>query len=139
MYIQQDSQNFSKQLINEFLGKRPDFMILVPYFGLMMVDVKYKNINTTYNTYPIDINEIKKYSMLQRKFNFPIWFVISNENLGFGTWLWIPVSKVLELGVSAKTSSISQEGFLPVHNEEFIKLSESDSLSRLFEKLFEGR
>ena len=44
-YIKQDIESFSSAFKNSFLGKRPDFMILIPNFGLIFVDVKYKKIN----------------------------------------------------------------------------------------------
>ncbi|MBS3155534.1 hypothetical protein J4404_03485 [Candidatus Woesearchaeota archaeon] len=74
-------------------------MILIPNLGLIFVDIKYKKINPDYKNYPIDVEETKIYSSLQRKFNLHIWYVISNSDFDYKTWLWIPVSKVIESGV----------------------------------------
>ena len=84
----------------------------------------------------IDEIETKKYSSLQRKFNLQVWFVISNEDYDYKTWLWIPVSKVLESGIKSRISTKSNEGFFPIPLEEFIQISDNDSINRLFEKSF---
>lgn len=136
-YIKQDADSFSSAFKRSFSGKRPDFMILIPNFGLIFVDVKYKKINPEYKTYPIDKEEAKIYSSLQRMFNLHIWYVLSNEESDFKTWLWIPVSKVLELGIPKHISSKSGMDFFPIPPEEFIQIADDDSLSRLFTKLLE--
>jgi len=135
-YIKQDIETFSSAFKNIFSLKRPDFMILIPNFGFIFVDIKYKKINPEYKTYPIDGEETKMYSSLQRLFNLHIWYVLSNEESDFKTWLWIPVSRVLESGVPKFTSSISKEDFFAVPPKEFIQIADDDSLDRLFSKAF---
>lgn len=134
-YIKQDMETFSSAFKNIFSGKRPDFMILIPSFGFIFVDVKYKKIHPDYKTYPIDGEETKKYSSLQRLFNLHIWYALSNEDSDFKTWLWIPVSKVLESGIPKFTSSVSKEDFFAVPLSEFIQIADDDSIERLFSKL----
>lgn len=136
-YIKQDLETFSPALKGIFLGKRPDFMVLIPNFGFIFVDVKYKNINSFHKKYPIDSLETKKYSSLQRIFNLHIWYVISNEEFDFKTWLWIPVSKVLESGIPKYTSSVSKEDFFAVPPENFIQIADNDSLERIFSKMLD--
>src|SRR3990167_11534446 len=68
-YIKQDSDSFSKSLDDLFSGKRPDFMILIPNFGFIFVDVKNRKLHPDYKTYPLDSYETKKYSSVQRRFN----------------------------------------------------------------------
>jgi len=133
-YIKQDMETFSSALKNSFSGKRPDFMVLIPNFGFIFVDVKYKKLNQEYKTYPLDSEETKKYSSIQRRFNLHIWYVLSNEDYDYKTWLWIPVSKVLESGIPKFVSSKSKEDFYAVPPEEFIQIADSDSLDRLFSK-----
>jgi hypothetical protein len=41
-YIKQDLETLSPALKDTFSSKRPDFMILIPNFGFIFVDVKYK-------------------------------------------------------------------------------------------------
>jgi hypothetical protein len=136
-YIKQDLETFSSSLKNSFSGKRPDFMILIPNFGFIFVDVKNKRLNPDFKTYPIDSYETKKYSKIQRLFNMHIWYALSNEDYDFRTWLWIPVSRVLEAGIPKFISSKSKEDFYAVPPEEFIQISDDDSLDRLFTKSFE--
>lgn len=136
LYIQQDTETFSSAFKSLFSAKRPDFMILVPNFGFMFVDVKYRKINPEYKSYPLDSKETKVYSSLQRRFNLQIWYAISNEELGYNTWLWIPVAKVLESGITEKISSKSRMDFLPIPSKDFIQIADSDSLDRLLSKCF---
>ncbi len=134
-YIKQDIDFFSASFRGSFSGKRPDFMILIPNLGLIFVDVKYKKISLDYKNYPIGSEETKIYSCLQRKFNLHIWYVISNEDFDYKTWLWIPVSKVMESGVTERVSSKSGTYFFPIPPKEFIQIADDDSLDRLFSKM----
>jgi len=136
LYIRQETTTFSVSLRKEFLGKRPDFMILLPNLGFIFVDVKYRKINNKHKTYPLDLEETKKYSLLQRKFNMNIWYVISNETYDYGTWFWIPISKALEDGAPKFISNKSKMDFFAVHLSKFIQISSDDSLDRLFSKCF---
>lgn len=131
-YISQDMDSFSSAFKNSFSGKRPDFMVLIPNFGFIFVDVKYKKINQGFKNYPIDSEETKIYSSVQRRFNLHIWYVISNEDFDYKTWLWIPVSKVLESGATEHVSSKSGSVFFPIPSHEFIQVADDDSLDRLF-------
>lgn len=135
-YIKQDMETFSSALRNSFSGKRPDFMILIPNFGFIFVDVKSRRLHQEYKTYPLDSFETKKYSSLQRRFNLHIWYALSNQDYDYKTWLWIPVSKVLESGMPKFVSSKSKEDFYAVPPEEFIQIADNDSLDRLFSKSF---
>ena len=136
LYIHQDPETFSTFFKKELKGKRPDFMLLIPYFGFIFVDVKYKQISQNQRNYAIDALDAKKYSSLQRRFNINTWFVISNDKMGYKTWYWIPVSKVLEAGIDLQKSSKSGDLFFPIPSYNFIQVAEDDSLSRLFSKLF---
>lgn len=134
LYINQEIDTFSSVFRDKL--KRPDFMVLLPNFGFIFVDVKNKKIQQGYDTFCIDSNETKKFSSLQRKFNLQIWYVLSNENYNYNTWFWIPVSKVLESGREIKESSKSGEDFFPISAKEFIQISDNDSIDRLFTKSF---
>ena len=136
LYIQQDTETFSSAFKKYFSAKRPDFMILLPNLGFIFVDVKYKKLSEKYRTYPLDAEETKKYSSLQRKFNLHIWYVLSNEAYDYKTWFWIPVSRVLEEGVPKYLSSKSKMDFFAVPPANFIQISIDDSLDRLFSKCF---
>ena len=132
LYINQEKGTFSSVFEDQL--KRPDFIILIENFGFILVDVKYKKISKEYGTYSIDYNETKKFSSFQRKFNIPIWYAISNEESDYKTWLWIPVSRVLELNVEACISSKSNEPFFPISMDNFIQISHNESIEKLFIK-----
>lgn len=134
MYIHQDQDTFSSAF-KETKGKRPDFLVLIPHFGLIFIDVKYKKINQEFKTFPFDSNEAKKYSSLQRKFNLHIWYVLSNEDFAYKTWFWIPASKILEEGLPRFVSRKSLTDFFAVSPDKCIQISENDSLNRLFEEM----
>tara|TARA_Y100000034_G_scaffold57813_1_gene70547 strand:+ start:406 stop:885 length:480 start_codon:yes stop_codon:yes gene_type:complete len=134
LYINQEINTFSSVFKNKL--KRPDFMILLPNFGFIFVDVKYKEINQEFGNFPIDANETKKFSSLQRKFNLQVWYVLSNEHYNYHTWFWIPISKVLESGIATRVSSKSKEDFFPIPPKEFIQISDNDSIDRLFSQSF---
>lgn len=136
IYLQQDTQTISSAFKKYFDGKRPDFLILIPNLGFIFVDVKYKKLNPDYKTYPIDSKETKRYSSLQRKFNLNIWYVISNEDFDYKTWLWIPISKVFESGIPKHSSSVSGMEFYAIPPDEFIQIAIDDSLDRLLSKCF---
>lgn len=136
LYLQQDTQTMSFAFKKYFSGKRPDFLILIPNLGFIFVDVKYKKLSSNYKTYPIDNEETKTYSSLQRKFNLNIWYVISNEDFDYNTWLWIPISKVFESGRPVFMSSKSNMEFYAVSPQEFIQIADDDSLDRLLSKCF---
>jgi len=136
-YIKQDKETFSSAF-KKNSAKRPDFMILIPNFGFIFVDVKNRKLHPTYKNYPLDSEETKRYSSLQREFNAHIWYAISNEDYDFKTWLWIPISKVLESGRPKFNSSKSKEDFYAVPPEEFIQIADDDSLDRLFSKSFDS-
>ena len=134
LYINQEIETFSSVFKDKL--KRPDFMVLLPNFGFIFVDVKNRKIQQEYGTFCIDSNETQKFSSLQRKFNLQIWYVLSNENYNYHTWFWIPVSKVLESGIKTQISSKSKEGFFPIPTKDFIQISGNDSIDRLFTKSF---
>ncbi|MBI5388809.1 hypothetical protein HZB01_00340 [Candidatus Woesearchaeota archaeon] len=134
-YIQQDLTTFSNALALYFGSKRPDFMILLPNLGFILVDVKYKQMDKKFKTFPLDCEETRSYSNLQRHFNLQMWYVLSNEEYDYGTWFWIPVTKVLEIGRLANyTSRVSGKPFFPIPHSDFIQIPCDDSLDKLFAK-----
>jgi len=138
MYIQQNPETFSS-FFRDFGGKRPDFMILIPHFGFIFIDVKYKKVTTKHKDFAMDNLDAKKYSILQSKFNMHIWYAISNEDYDYKTWFWIPVSKVLEEELPKYISSKSKMDFIPIKLDQFIQISKEDSLDKLFSNLFERK
>jgi len=133
-YIQQDLKTFS-QAFKKFLTKRPDFFILIPNFGFMIIDVKEKQLANKYEKFFIDAYEVEKYLNLQRIFNMQCWFVISNESYHFRTWFWIPIAKIVNSGFVFTPKSHEDRRCYSVPLSEFIQVSDSDSLERVFSRL----
>jgi len=134
LYINQEVNTFSSVFKDKL--KRPDFMVLLPNFGFIFVDVKHKKIDQRFGNFPIDANETQKFSSLQRKFNLQVWYVLSNKDYNYHTWFWIPVSKVLESGIETRVSSKSKEDFFPIPIRKFIQISDNESIDRIFTKSF---
>lgn len=138
-YIQQDIETMSPALKKYFVGRRPDYMILLPHLGFILVDVEYKKVSDKYSDFMVDCKETSEYSNLQRNFNLEVWYAYSNEQSDYKTWYWIPVSKVLEKGKANRhTSSTSGEDYYSLKINEFTQIAYDDSLDRLFSKLLLG-
>jgi hypothetical protein len=135
-YIQQDIDTFSKELKNRFT-KRPDFLILIPNFGFILVDVKDKKTAEKYEKFFINVEEVEKYINLQRTFNLQSWYVISNEKYHFKTWFWIPITKVIKSGFIFETKEKKDKCY-SVPLDEFVQVSDDDSLERVFVKLLQN-
>ena len=123
LYVHQEKETFSSFFRDSLKGKRPDFMLLIPYFGFIFVDVKYKQISNNQKYLAIDAIDAMKYSSLQRIFNINTWFIMSNNQIGYKTWYWIPVSKVLECGITTRKSSRSGQLYFPIPLDKFIQVA----------------
>jgi hypothetical protein len=128
-YIQQDVDTFSPAL-KEYGAKRPDFMLLLPNLGTILVDVEQKTRLDKYERFVFDAEETEKYINLLKNFNLQVWYVISNDDYAYKTWFWIPVIKVPDIGDKVQTKD--GRWIYSVDMEKFIQLTSSDSLSRLF-------
>jgi len=142
LYIKQGIKSFPKSFSKEL--KRPDFIILLPDAGLIMVDVKRRDIIYKYNDIAVDIPDLIKFDNFQRKFHIPIWYAFSNENLNYEDWFWIPLSDVIRLYKDFKmtskrigfTSSKSKKDYYPVKLDNFIKVNKREKLIKIFSKSF---
>jgi hypothetical protein len=133
-YIRQDLETFSTALRRFFEGKRPDYMVLLPNFGFILVDVKYRVLNK-HQAFTLGVQEVASHSNLQRHFGLQVWYAISNEQVAYQTWYWAHVAKVLEIGKTEKfQNKDSGEEFFGIPASEFIQLADSDGLDRLFAK-----
>ena len=70
------------------------------------------------------------------KLNLDFVLVISNDDFGYKTWLWIPLSKILELNLETHESGKSGEEFFPIPADEFIQISYNEPIEKLFIKRF---
>jgi len=136
-YLDQSLESFSPSLRDLLDIKRPDFMILLPNFGFIFVDVKDREPAREYPKFFIDGKETDKYLNMQGIFNMQTWFVISNESCRYETWYWIPISEVTRSGFSSATKHDSKDSFFyAVPINEFVQVSSNDNLERIFSKLF---
>ncbi len=133
-YIQQDVSSFS-QALKKYVSKRPDFMILIPCVGFMLVDVEYKKPAIKYEQFYIDERETKQYCNLRNYFNLQVWYAFSSEVSHFNNWYWIPASKVLELGECFTNKKNQARKYRAVSINRFILVSKSDNLGRLFSEM----
>lgn len=134
MYISQDIDNFSPAFKKLFSGKRPDFIVMIPNFGLIFVDVKSRILNEDYKTFPIENEDFEKYSSIHSQFNTPIWIVVSNKTqLDYKKWFWISTAKLQNLKLEVKQSKLSGDFFLPVYKSYFIEIKYEENISKLFE------
>ncbi len=132
-YVQQDINTFSPAL-KKYMTKRPDFLVLIPNFGFVIIDVKDKEPAIKYEKFFINAKEVEKYINLQRLFNLQSWYVISSEKYHYRTWFWIPIVNIVKRGFTFETKE--KKGIcysIPI--SEFIQVSEDDSLERVFSKL----
>jgi len=132
-HIRQDMESFSHAL-QRYMTKRPDFMILVPHVGFILVDVKDKKPAKKYKQFQFNEEETKQHCNLQNFFNLQVWYVLSNEDCHYDTWYWIPASKVLETG-HLYHSKIKNEEYRSVSMKRLIQVSMSDNLGRLFSEM----
>ncbi len=89
--ISRDTRLFSDALKEIFEAKTPDFLILIEKLGLIFVDVKYKEFHTSKRVFLLDPEEVKEYLNLEKKFNFKVWFIFSNDEMSHGEWHWLSV------------------------------------------------
>ena len=131
-YIQQDISTFSPAL-KKYMTKRPDFMILIPHVGFILVDAEYKKPAEKFDVFQISEKETKQYCNLQNYFNIQVWYAFSNEHNHFNTWHWIPVSKVLELG--KVFTNPEGQNYCAVSMNKFVQVSQTDNIGRLFTEM----
>jgi len=135
-YIQQDISTLSPAL-RRYMTKRPDFMILIPHVGFILVDAEYKLPAEKYEEFQIDTKETEQYCNLQNYFNLQVWYVFANERNHYTTWYWIPVSKVLEIGKKEKKIFDGPHGsYCSISMDKFIQVSQSSgNIGSLFAEI----
>ena len=119
------------------MTKRPDFMILIPHVGFILVDAEYKSPAEKYEVFQIDTAETEQYCNLQNYFNLQVWYVFANERDHYKTWHWIPVSKVLEIAKKDKKFFESRGGsYCSIAMDKFIQVSHpSGNIGSLFAEI----
>ncbi len=124
-FIQQDRDSFSKKL-KQLKAKRPDFFILLPNFGFILVDIKDSTPLRKHEKFCIDYNETIKYNNMQKLFNMQVWFIISNKHTHYSTWFCMPATKV-----QTYTNMLVKKDYYSVPIKDFIQLSVNESFYNL--------
>ena len=134
MRFLQDIDSSSPTFFKKYMAKRPDFMILIPHVGSILVDVKHKK-QTEKRPEEFDINEreTKHYCNFQNYFNMQVWYVFSSGQ--YTTWHWIPVSKVLELGTLHEIKEKEEDNYCSVKIKEFLQVKSDENIGRLFTEM----
>lgn len=137
-YIQQDIFTFSPAL-KKYMTKRPDFMILIPHVGFILVDAEYKSPAEKYPAFYIDAAETEQYCNLQNYFNLQVWYALSNERDHYKTWYWIPALQVLEIAEKEKRifEGPKERGkYCSIPMDKFIQVSHSSgNIGTLFAEI----
>ena len=134
-FIQQDLETYSKTL-KQFNTKRPDFFILIPNFGSILIDIKDTTPLKKHKKICLDYKEIIKYNNLQKYFNMQVWYIISNNQVHYSTWYCMPASKAIQFKrflVNNKYLSIPLEEYFQISiNEPFYNLLKCISWAETF-------
>ncbi|MFH1972456.1 MAG: hypothetical protein ABIJ18_03195 [archaeon] len=126
-FINQETQTFSKE-IKQLKIKRPDFFILIPNFGYLLVDIKDKTPLKKHKKLCIDYIEAKKYSNLQKLFNMQVWYIISNKDIHYTTWFCIPATKVLQY-----KKFLVDNTYLSIPLDDYKQISTSQHLYKILQ------
>ncbi|MBI5797745.1 hypothetical protein HZA98_02455 [Candidatus Woesearchaeota archaeon] len=128
-YIQQDIDSYAK-VLKEYNVQRPDFFVLLPHFGFILVDVEHKEPLEKYEKFCISLEETNKYTNLQKYFNISVWYAFSNEKIHYSTWYFIPMTKVQEL---KEQFLVRKKGYISTPIQSFTQLSMHENISKLFQ------
>ena len=71
-------------------------MILLPYFGFLLVDIKHKKFNKEYPDFLFNSEETEKYAHFRETFGHEVWYAVSDTESDFKEWLWIPSLHVMK-------------------------------------------
>lgn len=129
LFIEQSIDTFPSLFRGE--TKRPDYFVILPSIGFIAVDVKERKYYADFKNFTINELEITKLLSFERMFKIPVWLAISNEHIGYTTWYWISLSKIIEK-VPLKINSCSKEEFRAIDIKKCITIGWNDNLSKLF-------
>ena len=128
-YIQQDIETFSPAL-KKLNVQRPDFFILIPNFGFILIDVEHNVPLEKYNKFCVSEPETFRYNNLQKYFNMQVWYAFSNEKIHYTTWYFMPMTKVLEL---RKQYLVKDKHYISLPMESFIQIPNTEKITKLFQ------
>lgn len=91
----ENQEKYSHALKDLFGTKRPDIMILIRYFGFLLIEVKHKHPHGEYHSFLVDAEEAEKYARFREHFGHEVWYAISNDSDGFKKWYWLPAKQAI--------------------------------------------
>ncbi|MAG77973.1 hypothetical protein CL616_01265 [archaeon] len=127
-FIDQETNTFSKTVKRLDL-KRPDFFVLVPNFGFVLVDIKDKVPLKKHGKICLDYFETLRYCRLQKLFNMPVWFVVSNERVHYSTWFCMSATRARDLD-----EFLVGREYLSLPIDEYFQLSTNEGFYKIFTK-----
>ena len=140
--IEQERGTLSKGLKKDYDAKRPDFVILIPKIGLILVDVKYLRMHDGPNSFWLTRSDIRQYANLEKSLNYKVWFAFLSNSFP-GTWHWISAIDVRDHCKETRKQftrlSNGRQQFIgtrivvPIAN--CIRIDEKDSLGTLLVKV----
>ena len=128
-YIQQDLPTYSPAL-KELNIQRPDFLILIPHLGFILIDVELREPLEKYQKFCLCNQKAKKYENLLRYFNLPMWYAFSNNKINYSTWYFISIATVIE---RRKRFLVKEKQYLSVPIKDFIPISTTEKITKLFQ------
>ncbi len=127
-FIDQSQETYAHQFNNDV--KRPDCCIMLGLIGTIDVEIKKRSLNSGYQTFTIDEEEIRKLIEWEKIFKRFVWFAISNENFGFKTWFWINLQTVIKKS-EKKLNKKDNKEFRAIKIEDCITIGWNDPLNNL--------
>lgn len=129
LYINQSPETFARLFKGAL--KRPDFLVLLESIGMIAVDAKnYKLFNGGYSL-PLR-SELQRVLAFERLFRIPVWYAYRGEGSHENhVWYWISALKAVEVG-KVKHNSITDEDFLFVKLEDFVRIERNEDLGKLY-------
>jgi len=110
--------------------KRPDYELQIHSVGKIAVEVKSRKLNTTFDNFTIDEEEIQKLLGFQAEFYIPVWIAISCPDNNYNTWYWISLNDILIKG-KMKTRIKDGKRFRAVIIKDFITIGWKDGVEKL--------
>ena len=128
-YVQQDLCTYS-QTLKDFNVQRPDFFVLIPHFGFILIDVELREPLDKYKKFCLCNEKATKYENLLKYFNLSIWYAFSNDKIHYDTWYFISITTVLQL---RKRFLVKEKQYISAPIEYFIPIATTEKITKIFQ------
>ena len=134
IYFEQGVESYSSAF-SENQAKRPDFLVLIKYIGLIAVDVKARTIDEDYQNVFIEEKEVLQLRSFQEISCIPTWIVIMQINATIkNLWYWVNIMDLQKNHVSKNHKTIKKKGyFIPI--ESCIPIKKSEGISGILQNI----